>query len=789
MIFYFSLLIMVFSLAKLKKCIFASLILKKKMKKYLKFYSLLLILLLSLPIFAQQIIEGTVFEEVDGKKQPLQGVNVYWKVVNVGTVTDEKGHYSIEVHPNIHCLVFSFVGYENDTVHNMAKPMHYDHTMTSPLTLSEVEVAARQKAQFVSSLNTQAVQQITSEGLRRAACCSLAESFETSASVDVSYSDAVTGAKQIELLGLSGLYTQMLAENMPNFRGLSAAFGLNYVPGSWMNAIHVSKGTSSVRNGYESISGQINIDYKKPEAGESERLFLNLYGNTMGMTELNFNTRWNVGKNGSMMLLGHVNHNFMTMDSDGDSFVDDPRVTQHNVFARYNYSNNDWFEGMWGIKALNEDRYGGQIGFVPGSHLHQGSPADSLGFVINTQRYEAFSKTGIIFSRPSTSLGIQHQFIYHKMHSGYFSTNLYHAEQYSYYGNLLFDSYISNAQHKYSVGASYSYDHFNEHLRHTDRGAMIVNDSLYCRTEHVPGVFAEYTFDDFDHWSVILGFRADYNSYYRKMLYTPRFHLRMKTHDEFTLRLSAGKGYRSPNVIAENSTMLASARVIHFVETPMMEEAWNAGINLSKSFHAGWREITVMADFYRTDFVNQIVLDRDADAHQVRIYNLDGKSYSNCAQLEVNTELFRDFDLTLAFRYNDVKMTINDTLRAKPFVNRYKGLLTMSYAPGSWQFDLTMQLNGDSRIPNLKGNASSATYQSALASLNSPVYLILNAQVTKKFGKQWEVYVGGENLTNYKQKYPIISSDNPLSPDFDASMVWGPLSGIRAYLGFRYSIK
>ena len=281
--------------------------------------------------------------------------------------------------------------------------------------------------------------------------------------------------------------------------------------------------------------------------------------------------------------------------------------------------------------------------------------------------------------------------------------------------------------------------------------------------------------------------RADYNTYYQKLLYTPRLHVRFKTHDDLTIRASAGKGYRSPNVLAENSTMLASARELIFVDTPKMEEAWNYGINLTKVFGIGWRELTLSADFYRTDFINQIVLDRDADAHEVRIYNLNGKSYSNSAQIEANCEIFKDFDLTLAFRYNDVKMTINDTLREKPFVNRYKGLVTMSYAPGTWQFDFTTQFNGNSRVPELSGNATAVAHHQDIR--RSPFYVIMNAQIMKKLGEHWELYVGGENLTNYKQKYPIISAENPTSEDFDASMVWGPLSGVRAYVGVRFQIK
>ena len=735
----------------------------------------LLLMAFATTAFAQGFIEGTVYEQNEnGEKTPLPGVNVYWKIVNEGVVTDAHGHYKIPLHERIGCLVFSCISYENDTIHHMVEPAHYDHIFNSAHILNEVEIKAREKASYINPITPMAVQNITSESLKRAACCTLAGSFENNASVDVNYSDAVTGAKQIQLLGLSGIYTQMMTEIIPNFRGLASTFGLNYVPGTWMNGIQVSKGTSSVRNGYESITGQINVDYKEPLPNKSEKVFFNFYANSMLMTDFNFNGRVKVGKNDGIMLFGHVSHNFMKMDDNGDTFLDDPMTTQYNVFLRYNHPHIGHFGCKLGIKALKETRLGGQMDFDPKHRLDEGYNLYGIG--INTERYEAFAKGGYHFDRKDTSLGLQQQVTYHKMNSYYGLTD-YNANQLSYYANLLFDSYIVNDHHTYSVGASYTYDKYDEHLK----------DSSFLRVEQVPGVFAEYVFNDDHHWSVIAGFRADYNTYYKKMLYTPRLHIRFKTHDDFAIRVSAGKGYRSPNVLAENSTMLASARRIVFKNTPKMEDAWNYGINLTKSITFGWRDLILQADFYRTDFVNQIVLDRDADAHQVRIYNLDGKSYSNSAQIEANCEIFKDFDLTLAFRYNDVKMTINDTLREKPFVNRYKGLVTMSYAPGTWQFDFTTQFNGDSRVPDLSGNATAVAHGQDIR--RSPFYVIMNAQVMKKLGKCWEIYIGGENLTNYTQKYPIISAENPMSEDFDASMVWGPLSGVRAYLGVRFSIK
>ena len=316
--------------------------------------------------FAQGFIEGTVYEEAEnGQRTPLPGVNVYWKIVNEGTVTDANGHYKIPLHERIGCLVFSCISYENDTVHHMVEPAHYDHVFQAIHMLNEVEIAARQKATYINPIKAIAVQEITSENLKRAACCTLAGSFENNASVDVNYSDAVTGAKQIQLLGLSGIYTQMMTEIIPNFRGLASTFGLNYVPGNWMNGIQVSKGTSSVRNGYESITGQINVEYKEPLPNKSEKVFFNLYANSMAMTDFNFNVRTKVGKQDGIMLFGHVSHNHMKMDGNGDSFMDDPMTTQYNVFLRYNHPHTGHFGCKLGIKALKENRLGGQMDFDP----------------------------------------------------------------------------------------------------------------------------------------------------------------------------------------------------------------------------------------------------------------------------------------------------------------------------------------------------------------------------------------------------------------------------------------
>jgi outer membrane cobalamin receptor len=469
------------------------------------------------------------------------------------------------------------------------------------------------------------------------------------------------------------------------------------------------------------------------------------------------------------MLLGHISFQQTDHDGNKDGFLDDPLYTQYNFFNRWDYDQPN-FEFQFGIKAMKEDRRGGQLSF------DRNKPRDinnGYGVEILTDRYESFLKTGFIFNRPATSLGIQHQVIYHDMQS-FFGLKDYDATQFSYYGNALFQTYISNTQHMYTSGVSLIYDKFDEQL----------NDSVFGRVERVPGAFFQYTYSDGHKLNLIAGIRADHHNIFG-LFFTPRLHARYSFNEQTILRISAGKGYRSANVLADNTSLLASSRRIVYREIPEMEEAWNFGINLSKYFHIGVRELSLNIDIYRTEFVNQVVVDRDSDIYKIIIYNLDGRSYSNSLQVEANYELFRGLDVTAAIRMNDVKMTYDDQMLEKPMLNKYKGLLSMSYVPGPgrWQLDLTGQYNGQTRLPSTIANPEPFQREE-----RSPAYTIVNTQVTRYFRK-WNIYLGVENLTNYKQKDPIIAANEPFGDYFDSSMIWGPLMGIKVYAGLRYTIE
>lgn len=715
-----------------------------------------------------QELTGTITEKNDkGDYIPLAGVNVYWAETTIGTTTDVNGHFKLVRFntPDLK-LVISFVGYQNDTLIISPDMNAISHTLSTEITLQDVTIHGYAKGSHFDRLNPIQTQVVSQHELKRAACCNLSESFETNASVDVSYSDAVTGAKQIQLLGLAGIYTQLQAENVPILRGLGSTFGLAYVPGNWLESIQVSKGTASVANGYESITGQINIEYKK-SWGE-EKFFVNTYVNDLGMVETNANYAYNLNDKLSTMILAHAENLNSRIDHNMDSFLDHPLVNQYNLYNRWKYQGEN-IESQFDIKYLNENRISGQKNYK--ASMDQ-STANPFGIDISTSRLEAIYKIGYIFDRPSTSIGLILSGSKHDQNS-IFGLKDYNTNQLSFFSNMIFVTYLGSTNHTIKSGLSFSFDDFDEKL----------DSDNFDRSEKVPGAYFEYTYKHLENLTLMGGVRYDYHNRFGGFV-TPRVHFRYQPVKQITFRGSAGKGSRSPNILSENSYLFASSRQMYFLEKAKMEEAWNYGINITQRYTVLKHELTISTDFYRTDFKNQLIVDMDRDATAIYFYNLKGDSYSNSFQVELSYQPLNNLDVTLAYRANDVKTTINDELQQKPLVSRYKGLLSLGYKTPlkKWQFDYTIQLNGDGRIPITDDYPAELQQPSSFSS-----YTIMNFQVTKLFRK-WDMYLGIENLTNFRQHNPIISASDPYSPYFDASMVWGPITGRKIYAGIRMLI-
>lgn len=735
----------------------------------MKTYIILLFVFLASVVYAQNI-SGVVYES-HGKndKQPLPGVNIYWQNTQNGTVSLTDGSFSISVDNSTDALVFSYIGFENDTliVKDYSKPVTV--LLNENKELSEIVVAERSEGTQISKLAPVYTQCISGSELKKAACCNLSESFETNASVDVSYSDAVTGAKQIQLLGLSGKYVQILTENYPNYGGLANTFGLSYIPGSWMQSISISKGTASVINGYDAMTGQINVEFLKPAT--ADKFYINLFANSAYKFESNIHSSVRLNKKWSTMLLFHNGNNYTEIDHDDDGFLDMPLVQQYHVFNRWDYFNGKGFSWRFGYTYLYEDRLAGQSDFDPDRYR---TPANGYGIGIDTRRMEAFSKVGFVLPHNETqSIALISNYSYH-MQNSFYGLNTYDASQHSIYGNLIFQTDIKDENHSLSSGVDYRNNIYDEELNYENIG----------KSESDIGLYTQYTYKYYHKLTALFGLRGDYNSLYGTF-FTPRVHMKYHFTENLTTRLSVGKAYRSSNIIAENSTLLASSRTINIAPDIDIEEAWNYGASITKYLYLNKKKYTVSLDFFRTDFINQIVVDLDTDASAIHFYNLLGKSYSNNYQAELNMSPLKGIESTIAFRYSDVKSTYGGKLMQRPLASKYKGLFTISYQTPlqKWQFDFTTQLNGDGRIPSTADNSLENRRPETF-----DAYTVLNAQITKYFRK-WNMYIGSENILGFVQDDPIIDADNPFGNEFDAGMIWGPVDGRKFYVGLRYMIE
>ena len=734
---------------------------------------ILILLTLTLPISANNVIRGRVF---DTNNDPLVGATVRCKQTNRGVATNNNGFFELQMAAGASCIIVSFTGFVAQELHNVSFDNELTITLIEDAQLLE-EFVFTQRAIGTVMLRdaVQQTQRISRTELCRAACCNLSESFETNASVDVSFSDAATGARQIRLLGLDGFYIQMLTENLPNFRGVAQPFGMDYIPGSWIESISISKGTSSVRNGFEALAGQINVEYKKPTT--MDRLFVNLYASEAGRYEANvvsglvFNPRLSTG------LFFHYSQQQREHDKHDNGFMAEPISRQLGLMNRWHYRTGR-YGSQYVARFTNETRESGQLSSIP----------DPFRISFNTNRGEFFTKQSLMIDDGDlpSSVALVASASLHDQRS-MFGTTQFDVNQRNIYLSAMYDNHISN-HHSIITGLSMNHDGFSTTLNDNERLRPIVGNRSIAN-ETVFGGFAEYTFNFHNELVLMGGIRGDYSNLHGFFV-TPRMHLRYTPREWINLRGSIGKGFRTAHVLAENNFLLASSRQINIADNLEQERAWNTGFNVTFYIPIGHRELIIAGEYYHTRFINQVVIDRDSDPNTVFFYNLNGRrSFTNVTQIEVSYSFFEGFTLMAAYRYNRAQtefrhpITGEDLgLLSKPLQSNTVGIATASYLTprGRWQFDLTGQFNGGGRMPT--PNPDNPLWTERFDPFN--VFL---GQITKNF-TNLSIYAGVENIFNFRQEHPIIDPQNPLGENFDATMIWGPLKGRKAYIGLRWNI-
>jgi outer membrane receptor for ferrienterochelin and colicins len=719
---------------------------------------------------------GRVFElDEKGKKQPVFSANIYWMETLEGVVTDSKGNFEIEKHPEEQTLIVSFVGMLPDTF-NITDESEVEVILSNSVQLQDFVVVARRNSIEISKIAAIKTLNINRKELAKAACCNLSESFETNPAVDVSYTDAISGTKQIQMLGLAGANIQITKELLPDIRGFSSVYGMEFVPGDWIESIQLAKGVGSVMNGYESIAGQINVELKKPE--ESEKFNANLYANQGGRQELNTNFKFILNDKWSTGFLLHASTITKQNDNNQDGFLDMPLKEDFIGINRWKYNNDStgWM-GQLGLEGVSLKRTGGQIGFRENQAINITNP---WGAVSDITRVKAWGKIGkVYFDKPGKSIGFQGSVSKYNQNS-IFGLTTYNARQSSGYFNFIYQDIFKTTDHSYFVGTSILADDYEEQ----------VNNENYDRLEITPGVYGEYTFSGWDRFKSVLGLRADYSNVFGVFI-TPRMHLKFDVTEKSIVRVVAGRGQRTANIFAENQGLFATSRTIVLSNDPNSskpygleaEVAWNFGINLTQDFNFGEREGMISVDLYRTQFQNQIVVDWE-NPDEIAFYNLNGESYSNSLQVQVDYEFIENFDVRVAYRYYDIKTTYGDVLLQKQLTAPHRAFINIGYeTEKNWNFDFTLNWVGEQRIASTASNPDGFRLAE-----KSPSYFLANAQISKKWNDKFSTYIGGENIFNFRMDQPILDSDNPFGDNFDSSLIWAPIFGRNIYIGLRYSL-
>lgn len=738
-----------------------------------------IILWVLLPIysFAQSSVIGKL---VDKNKQPISNAKIYILEQGNTITSDQNGHFSLIQGINLH-LTIEAAGYKKTTI-DQSTAVDFElqlEKVQSEQQIETVVVKSQQKSLNHSQKAISNTINLSQKELQKAACCNLSESFETNPSIDVNFSDAVTGNKQIKMLGLTSPYILMSEENIPAIRGALQANGLSFIPGTWVESIQITKGAGSVTNGFESISGQINYELVKPI--KEPPFFANVYASNDGRYEVNthFTSHYSDKLSSSFLLHGNTRNQVNDMNKDG--FMDNPLGKQINFINRWQYNNAEkGVVSFFNVKYFKDEKIGGQIGYSTSNTSLWGSD-------VVTDKIELSNKTGYVFpGMPYQSIGIQQAFQYNKQASR-FGLNQHNIAHKSYYSNLLFNSIINNTKHKFITGINFAFDQFNENV--------VVNFSKnYDRIDTSVGAYFEYTYDNLNNLSFVLGGRVD-NHNRLGTFFTPRAHIKYTPFEKTTLRVSAGRGKRAANIFAENSNLFASSRAFIILDEGGKlyglnpEIAWNYGASFVQKFMLFGKQNEVVVDYYKTDFTNQVVVDLE-NPQQVRFSNLKGQSFAESFQLEWNFNIITHLDIRTAYKYLNVKTDYQTGLLEKPLQAKHRFFANIAFETHikekgqHWKFDATFNWIGAQRLPNTASNPSAYQLNAYTKSYN-----LINTQITRTFSSVFEMYVGGENLTNFRQSNAILGNDNPFGPYFDSTMVYGPVFGRMYYAGLRFKIK
>lgn len=735
-------------------------------------YGSLFILLLAGSSNAQEVIKGTVFGIEEGVRSPVNGASVQWINTTTGTITNSEGKFELAI-TNISekIIIISMMGFNSDTVSaNTSKELLIELRLVST---SEILVEDDNSSNTISK-DVVKTEVLSQNEFKKASCCDLSGCFGSNSSVEVAVTDIVTNTKEMQILGLDGSYTQILMDGIPNMSGLTSKYGLNSIPGTLINKINISKGANSVLQGYESISGIINIELK--DFNSSEKFLLNGYMNNTLERHVNTNYagKWDKW---STIFSGHTAQESMRLDENGDGFMDAPLVTRYMGYNKWSFEDDDEevsFDAA--VQYVNEKRIGGQKGF---SKDDMGSNS-IYGQTVDLNSFKVYSKFGKTLENNDQVKGFFSYDVYDDL--SYYGITRYNAKQKSLYANVFYETELFT-DNMLKGGLSYRHELIDEDINFTHATSKSYA-GIYNKKESVPGAFLENVFTGLNRkLMVISGVRLDYHNKYDAIV-TPRFLAKYEFTPETILRASFGTGFRTINLFNEYSNLFSSGRDIIIGEELNPEKVVNFGVNLVQYVTIGDVHADVVVDYYKTNFINKIIPDYNSNSSRVTFENLHGSAGSDVFQVETNIRPFANLDIKNSYKYNTVKYSQNGIEEDAPFIAKHKILSNVSYSfdENKWGANVSMNWFGKQTLPDTKSNP--IEYQQPS---ESEPFAVFNAQINKNF-ESFEFYAGLENIFDYKQANPIVSANNPFGQYFDTSFIWGPVKGREIYAGFRFKI-
>lgn len=736
--------------------------------------NLMLILGLLFPCYLlAQDIQGKV---TNSKNQPLIGANVYWANTTKGTTTNSEGGFEIFHKTDASVLVASFVGYSSDSV-RIADNLFVEFTLKELESLGQVTIKGQTEGVIISDIEPIKYEQITQTELGKAACCDLAGCFETQTTVQPQTTNVLTNSKELRILGLSGVYNQILIDGFPIIQGLTYTYGISSIPGTLVDNIFISKGANSVLQGFESMSGQINVETKEPD--NTDKLLLNAYINSFAERHLNAIYAARKGKWSNLTAL-HTVQPANEFDKDQDGFLDLPKLTRYMVSNKMKYGlEKDWgWSSRIGIRYVNEERVGGQLAFNEESN--KGS-VESYGQMVSISQPEIWTKTGYRLNDKHNLVLFASSF--YQDQESYLGAVKYTANQMNIYGNLQYE--LRYEENTLKAGLSYRHLDLDEDIEFLTNDLQRTYSGNYGKNEIIAGVFAENTLSLLnDRLTWITGLRVDNHNQFGNEI-TPRTLVKFDITPNTILRGNIGTGWRTVNLFSENINLLVSSRDIVFSEQLRPEKSINSGVNFTQKFDSEHFTGFLSLDYYRTNFENQIFPDYDQDPSQAIIENFAGKSVSNVMQAEVYFNFWQQFEFKTGYSFLDVYREIDGKKVLLPFNPKHKVVTTLGYKPPSdrYHVDINIHWYGQQRLPNTQSNPVEHQRPEF-----SEEYFLVNGQVTYNLNR-FEIYGGCENVFDFRQERPIIGWQDPFGEFFDTSSVWGPTRGREIYLGIRYRVK